>query len=464
MRHRLFEARLPGWIDPAHVFAILFAAEQHSVWLDSSDGRGTSYLGRGSRMMTSSVTDGTVTVDGVTTPGTIFEALRAEVSEHSVDTGDGFRLGWVGWLGYGLRAQTIGETATWPSGQRRSGHRRSGQRPGEDPLGQNPDAALLFLDGVLAFDHGTHMMRALALDAATLAELVDSVSNVRPFPQARPSLERPAVTWADTDDKYLAMIAECQAAIMEGEAYQLCLTTEVRVDIHPDPFLTYLALRESSPSHHGSYFRIGDVVVLSASPEQFLAISPDGTIESKPIKGTRPRGATPLTDDALAKELLESEKERAENLMIVDLMRNDISRVSAVGTVTVPSLLAVETYAHVHQLVSTVRGTLARGFDAMDAVAACFPAGSMTGVPKRRATEILDRLESRPRGIYAGAFGYFSLDGRIDLAMIIRCIVLDADGAAIGTGGGITSLSVPSEELAEVKLKAAALLAVLARS
>jgi para-aminobenzoate synthetase component 1 len=447
MRHRLFEARLPGWIDPADVFAALFADERNSVWLDSSgpasgaEAPGTSYLGRGSRLVTASVADGTVTVDGVTTPGTIFDFLRSELAAIRVEPGDGFRLGWVGWLGYGLRAQTLGQPAS-----------RSGTRE---------DAAFLFLDAAIAFDHATQTMRVLALDAASRDDLVEKLSGVRPARRTKHRLERPRVAWANDDQEYLAMIAACQDAIIEGEAYQLCLTTEVRVDIHPDPLETYLALRESSPTHHGSYFRIGDVAMLSASPEQFLAISPGGTIESKPIKGTRPRGATVERDVELANELQGNEKERAENLMIVDLMRNDIARVSAVGSVSVPSLLSVETYSHVHQLVSAVRGSLAAGLDAVDVVMACFPAGSMTGAPKRRATEILDRLEARPRGVYSGAFGYFGMDGRVDLAMVIRSIVLDERGATIGTGGGITALSVPTEELAEAKLKAAALLAVL---
>ncbi|HEU4850437.1 MAG TPA: anthranilate synthase component I family protein, partial [Terrimesophilobacter sp.] len=277
----------------------------------------------------------------------------------------------------------------------------------------------------------------------------------------------PSAVWAHPDADYLAMIETCQRSITAGDAYQLCLTTEVRLDAHPDPVDTYLRLRELSPSHHGGFVRIGGVSLLSSSPEQFLSVSapepgPGGRIvESKPIKGTRRRGTTPEEDAALRAELLSSDKERAENLMIVDLMRNDIGRISEVGSVTVPGLLAVETYAQVHQLVSTVRGVLAAGLDPVDAVAACFPAGSMTGAPKHSAVLTLDELERRPRGIYSGAFGYFGLDGRIELAMVIRSIVLDADGATIGTGGGITALSVPEEELEEVRIKAAALLRVL---
>ena len=206
--------------------------------------------------------------------------------------------------------------------------------------------------------------------------------------------------------------------------------------------------------------RVDDVTLISASPEQFLTVR-DGVVESRPIKGTRPRGETPADDRRLLHELESSGKERAENLMIVDLMRNDIGRVAEVGSVTVPTLLAVETYAHVHQLVSTVRGRLASGKHPVDAIVACFPAGSMTGAPKSRAVEVLDHLEQRARGIYSGAFGYVGVDGTVDLAMVIRSIVLDADGATIGAGGGITALSDPVEEIAEVRLKAAALLRAL---
>jgi anthranilate synthase component 1 len=223
----------------------------------------------------------------------------------------------------------------------------------------------------------------------------------------------------------------------------------------------YLAVRESSATHHGGLIRIGEVSLLSASPERFLDVEPEGLVRTRPIKGTRARGATPDADARLAAELLASEKERAENLMIVDLMRNDLSRVCEVGSIAVTRLLAVESYAHVHQLVSTVEGRLRSGYDAIDAIGACFPAGSMTGAPKLRATELLDELEQRPRGIYAGTFGYLGFDGRADLAMTIRSIVLDERGATVGAGGGITALSDPEEELAEARLKAAALLAAL---
>ena len=377
--------------------------------------------------------------------GPVLDWLQAELNAQDVDTTDapaGFALGWVGWLGYELRGETMGVPVTRSS--------------------RYPLAAWLRVDRALAFDHAHHEVTLLALDdlegwRATVAEALEA-------PAALPSRTSESVataTWAYSDAQYLDMIRACQAAIVEGDAYQLCLTTEVSIDASPDPIATYLALRESSPTHHGALLRAGAVSLLSASPEQFLAVSPDGIVQTSPIKGTRPRGTTEARDWKLRDELQTSDKERAENVMIVDLMRNDIARVSKPGTVDVTSLLAVESYAQVHQLVSTVRGELAKGLDGIDAIRACFPAGSMTGAPKRSATEILDSLEQRSRGIYAGVFGYVGLDGAVDLAMVIRSIVMDAAGSTIGTGGGITALSVPEEELEEARLKAAVLLEVL---
>ncbi|MBK4346575.1 anthranilate synthase component I family protein [Lacisediminihabitans changchengi] len=474
MRLRPLEAELP-WAEPVELFSTVFAEEPLAVWLDGSP---MSYIGLGDRLATASVTDGTVTLDGVTRAGEFLDLLRDELAATDVASGEGFRLGWAGWLGYELGKQTLGVPVT--------------------RFSDRPDAALIFVDRLLAFDHVARTLTALALTEHGLANLrtrhdrwsssarapastgiearraIDTGANdfdTRPrssgatqpaaVPRSSGAIQPAHATWAHTDAQYLAMIRACQAAIHEGEAYQLCLTTEATVPHAPDPLATYLRLRETSPSHHGGFIRAGQVTLLSASPEQFLSVTPDGIVESKPIKGTRPRGSTAASDSALARELLDSDKERAENLMIVDLMRNDIARVSEVGSVSVPSLLAIESYAHVHQLVSTVRGILRPGLGAVDAVAACFPAGSMTGAPKMRAVEILDALEDRARGVYSGVFGYFGLDGRADLAMVIRSIVIDPQGATIGAGGGITALSVPEEELAEVKLKAAALLAAL---
>jgi para-aminobenzoate synthetase component 1 len=437
---RLVRSSIGHWVDPAAAFTTMFGDKTDVVWLDSGPEAtaGRSYLGQASRVITSA------------THGSLIDFLRSELAEdrHGTDRSDGFALGWVGWLGYETRFETMDVPRTRTS--------------------PYPDGALVYLDRAIEFDHGTREVSLLSLEEddgwrGSVAEAFKSLPELVEGPTAVPP-RRFSATWRDTDDEYLAKIRACQAAIAAGDAYLLCLTTEVRVDATPDPVATYLALRASSPSHHGALLRVGELALLSASPEQFLTVSPAGDIESRPIKGTRPRGATADEDAVLATELATSEKERAENLMIVDLMRNDIGRVSRIGSVDVPSLLAVESYAQVHQLVSTVRGRLESGLSPMDAVVACFPAGSMTGTPKSSATRILDSLEGAPRGIYSGAFGYFGLDGGIDLAMVIRSIVISPAGATVGTGGGITALSDPDEELAEVKLKAAALLRVLGAS
>jgi len=437
MRTRLLRYPLGRWVDPAAAWAALNADAENSFWLDGGPGAstGVSYLGSSSRVLTDA-------------DGDVFESLRASLASTPVepDAAGGFALGWVGWLGYELRALTMGEPVR---------------------ASRYPVAALMFVDRAVAFDHATGLVSLLALGDSWSGELLDwrdqtarALAGAR-VPVAASADPVGAAAWRYSDEAYLGMIEACQRSIAAGDAYQLCLTTEAQVDVSPDPFATYLALRSSSPSHHGGLLVFGSVALLSASPEQFLAVSPAGLVSSSPIKGTRRRGVTAVEDEALRAELSGSDKERAENLMIVDLMRNDIGRISEVGSVRVPRLLEVETYAHVHQLVSEVTGQLARGLGPVDAVIACFPAGSMTGAPKLSATRILDSLERRARGVYAGAFGYFGLDGGVDLAMVIRSIVIDAVGSTVGSGGGITALSVPSEELEEVRIKAAALLAVL---
>lgn len=454
---RVLSFAVPGWVNPDAAFPALYAHEEWAIWLDSGQHatEGMSVMGAAARVVSASVADDTVTIDGSSEHGTIFEFLSRDLASRAVSEMEGYPLGWVGWLGYELRAQTAP-----PDAGRQSRY---------------PDAALIFLDRGIVFDHASRSVTLVALGQQWEGELrhwrdtmVTRLSSAQPRAtpvparhHRRPSETRVEPRWAYTDSEYLAMIRQCQAAITAGNAYQLCLTTEARVAVFPEPFDAYLSLRQSSPTHHGAFLRMGGISILSSSPEQFLSVSPNGRVLSKPIKGTRRRGCSIAADVGLRRELESSDKERAENVMIVDLMRNDIARIAEVGSVRVESLLTVESYAQVHQLVSTVTGKLAAGVTGMDAVMSCFPAGSMTGAPKISATTILDQLEQRPRGIYSGALGYFGLDGRIDLSMVIRSIILDADGATIGSGGGITALSVPEEELDEVYLKARALLEVL---
>ena len=260
---------------------------------------------------------------------------------------------------------------------------------------------------------------------------------------------------------YLQMIDSAQQHIAAGDVYQICLTNQIELEHNLDPLAVYLNLRELNPAPYAAFIRINGVSVVCSSPEQFLQVSSEGQISTKPIKGTRPRGADFESDKANALELLNNEKERAENLMIVDLMRNDIGKVAKPDSVRVPKLFEIESYATVHQLVSTVEADLAEGESAVSALLAAFPGGSMTGAPKSKAMEIIANLEAGARGVYSGAIGYFGFNGSADFGMTIRTVVFQGGKASIGVGGGITSDSDPIAELEETKLKAKALLTAL---
>lgn len=436
---------MPVWVDPAAAYALLAQEQPRAIWLDAGPNTsvGLSYV---------SIPTDTVLREVVESGDvTIFEKLRSSLEHDSaVDTSEvregGFSLGWVGWLGYELAAHTSGVPTS---------------------AATTPDALFVYVDWALEFDHEQHTMNLLLLGSieeltSKQRELENQLRKAQtPHSSKAQDLPASAVSWRHSPDHYKNLVTACLDAITAGDAYQLCLTNEVQVAGKFDPLEVYLRLREANPSHHGGLLKVDELSLLSSSPEVFLRVDAEGHLTTKPIKGTRKRGLDEEGDSALAAELLASEKERAENLMIVDLMRNDVGRVSQLGTVRVDSLLEIETYEHVHQLVSTVSADLAPGLTAVDALEACFPAGSMTGAPKISAMTILHGLEQGPRGIYSGAFGYLGIDGAANLAMVIRSIVLTAEVASIGTGGGITSGSIPQAELEETWVKVAPLLRAL---
>ena len=261
---------------------------------------------------------------------------------------------------------------------------------------------------------------------------------------------------------YLSTVQRAKAYIASGDIYQVNLSQRLSIssDLHPADL--YARLRQLSPVPYSAYLHCDDFHVLSASPERFLHFSPSSrTVETRPIKGTRPRGLTPELDRKLAVELLYSEKDLAELLMIVDLERNDLGRVCEIASIHVPEHVTLESYSNIHHLVATVKGTLRRDADRIDLLKSCFPGGSITGAPKIRAMELIDELESTNRGVYTGSIGYFGFDGAMDLNIAIRTCILKNGRAYFHVGGGIVADSEPEAEYQETLDKASSWIAAL---
>jgi aminodeoxychorismate synthase component I len=270
--------------------------------------------------------------------------------------------------------------------------------------------------------------------------------------------ERGAVRRGFDAEEHAKAVALIRERIADGALYQACLTHRIEAPFAGDALGYYAALRATNPAPFGAFIALPEGAVACSSPERFLKLDAARWLETRPIKGTRSRSRDAAADRAEAAGLHASEKDRAENLMIVDLARNDLGRVSELGSVHVPELFAVESYATVHQLVSTVRGRLRGELDALDAVRAAFPPGSMTGAPKLAAMALLARIERARRGLYAGALGYFDARGGCDLAVVIRTAFLGPGRIALHTGGGIVADSEAAAEWDEAEAKAAALL------
>lgn len=265
---------------------------------------------------------------------------------------------------------------------------------------------------------------------------------------------------------YLEAFDGVQEHLHAGNSYEVNLTYREAERSALSPLEVFLRLRAVNPAPYAAYLH-HDVpgaraFLAGSSPERYARIDADRTLEAKPIKGTTPRGATAKEDEAAADHLRTDQRFRSENLMIVDLLRHDLSQVCEVGSVQVPSLMAVESYASVHQLVSTVRGVLRPDVGTLDALRALFPAGSMTGAPKLRTMQIIEEVERTPRGAYSGALGWIAADGRADLGVIIRTLMTDGSGVyTLGTGGGITVQSNADDEFSESRWKAERLLRAL---
>lgn len=432
--------------DPVSFFRDVAAAHRRCFWLDGGGAREWS----GRRSIIGWLEDDDVSLS--------WSAARREVREHVAGTsavvGDDvfavleerIRAGeqWFGYLGYAARTDL-------PAAP--------------DPL--LPDAVWMRPRAVRVFEHGVSVAPSAPplhesphVRGVRHSEAVATPTKSRTRP---PSSAIPGVS--PVPDSYADAFATVQEHLRAGNSYEVNLTHRLTRRADLDPLTAYLRLRELNPAPYSGFLQ-HDVDgargwLLSSSPERYALITPDRHLETKPIKGTTPRGATPDEDQAHRTRLAEDPKTRAENLMIVDLLRNDLSLVCEVGSVEVPALMQVESYESVHQLVSTVRGRLRDDVTTIGALRALFPAGSMTGAPKLRTMQVIEEVETTPRGVYAGAFGWISGDGPADLGVVIRSLVTDGSGTwSLGTGGGITVRSDVAGEWAEAQWKAERLLRV----
>ncbi|KAK7279664.1 hypothetical protein RJT34_24720 [Clitoria ternatea] len=384
--------------------------------------------------------------------------LNKELQSYRYDKNDyeglpfDFHGGYVGYIGYDLKVE-CGVTSNCHKSK-------------------TPDACFFFADNLVAIDHKNDDVYLLAIheeSSSTPQWLDDTEEKLLSLNgSVRMTLERqntpPLTSYSQkagfaaekSREQYIEDVKKCLDYIKDGESYELCLTTQMRRPIENLNSLgLYLHLRERNPAPYAAWLNFSkeELCICCSSPERFLQLDRNDILEAKPIKGTVARGATKEEDEQLQLKLQFSEKDQAENLMIVDLLRNDLGRVCDPGSVHVPHLMDVESYATVHTMVSTIRGKKRSDVSAVDCVKAAFPGGSMTGAPKLRSMELLDSLESCSRGIYSGCIGFFSYNQTFDLNIVIRTVIVHEGEASIGAGGAIVALSNPEDEYEEMVLK-----------
>ena len=431
-------AELPYQSDASRYYTAL-ADLPWAVWLDSG--------GMGRYDILAAAPLRTLVLGEAGTQGDPFALLRNELGERCAPVeGVPFAGGALGYWGYDLarRMMVLPDIA--------------------QAVGQLPDMAVGIYDWAVVLDHRQHTARLVshqrfAETAKLLPQILLRLQN-NPPPPSDTFRAYGKVVSNFTPDSYAAAFAAVQDYLRAGDCYQVNLAQRFIVEADGDAFGAYMALRRLSPAPYSAFLNLPQAQILCASPERFVSVQ-NGKVETRPIKGTRPRSSNALQDCLLAEELHRHPKDRAENLMIVDLLRNDLGKSCVAGSVRVPKLFEVESFANVHHLVSTVEGRLAAGRDALNVLCDCFPGGSVTGAPKLRAMQIIEQLEPHRRGVYCGAIGYAGFDGNMDSNIAIRTLVYGDGKIHCSAGGGIVADSNLEEEYRETLHKASAMLRML---
>lgn len=461
---------LPFAVNCEEAYPLLTGGAEYSFWLDSAREESpmsvASYVGVVPAQLSPLCVDSAraAAESGGEDPFAQLEAaLACALRVHpdvAAATGlpAGLRGGYVGYFGYEARAAMGME----------HGHPVPGYLPAHEA--PTPDSLWLPAVRYLVHEHARPGVaaRSWLVGDESWCEVAEQLLTAagecasENTPVNAPELTEPLLFPAPAAEAYMDAVRASQHEIYEGNSYEVCLTAQTVARIqNPSPelfFELYRRQRAHNAAPYAAYLRCGDFSVLSSSPERFLSVDEQRNAQTKPIKGTVPRGATPEEDEAAAAWLRTDEKTRAENLMIVDLLRNDLSTVSDPASVRVPVLMGVESYSTVHQLVSTVSSRLREGISAVAAARACFPGGSMTGAPKPSTMQIIEGLEGRARGVYSGALGFVSVDGSANLSIVIRTLVAHDEGTVtLAAGGAIVADSDPTAEYEEMltKLRAA---------
>ena len=446
------------------------ANKKDSYLLESVDGGSKwgrySYIGRKPFMKITSYGQDVVVIKGnerIHRQGKALEIVKCYMDELrtvAMENMPDFNGGAVGYIGYDVIRD----------------YEQLGEINGDDL--KIPDVYLLFTEEVIVFDHVKQKIKIiLNVDVNQSPEKSYERAKERLY-SIKEEIQKNQVhkgevqedfseeilyQSTETKESYMEKVTRAKEYIKNGDVFQVVLSQRLQIKTMVNPFDTYRTLRSLNPSPYMYYFDFGDHHVVGSSPELLVKVK-DGQIETCPIAGTRPRGKDELEDDAYAQELLKDEKELAEHLMLVDLARNDIGKVSEFGTVEVSQFMDIQRYSHVMHIVSNVIGRLKGKYDMYDGLMACMPAGTVSGAPKVRAMEIIDEMEDKKRGLYAGAVGYFGFNGNMDMCIAIRTILFKEKTAYIQAGAGIVADSEPEKEYEETLRKAEALLETIRKA